>query len=324
MKMKTFITGFLCLLLLPLPSFGQEGSSMKDTVVFEVPDKLIIRIATGDYAHLKTGVNLSQVINDFQDKLAQVEEYLPESEPFRIRYRHNETLLFEEKAPVSQFQVAKGKINPIILKNECYISAGEFDIRIDFKDYQDLLHPGLPEAFKSISNNLPNESRFLKILRYEAASLNDKPALTGETTNYSAIDMLGLRGGVGANMIYNRFITDITAEVSLSLGRKGIYKNQFYIANNLLFDFDAERSILLNNFTSLGYRRNTSHKRDAPNWIGIEFGTLTSRRGEFFQRNTFRLGVNWEPAKSIQVMPSLYFNGFFNQVSPGIRVGFGI
>ena len=91
-----------------------------------------------------------------------------------------------------------------------------------------------------------------------------------------------------------------------------------------MFSFDAENTAVINNFTNLGYRRNFSNQKDKSNWIGFEIGTLTKQSGDVFKPNTMRLGINWEAGKHITVSPQLYFNGFFQQVSPGFRIGIGL
>jgi len=80
----------------------------------------------------------------------------------------------------------------------------------------------------------------------------------------------------------------------------------------------------INNFTNIGYRKNLSNQKEKPNWLGVEFGTLTKRSGDIFVPNTMRMGMNWQVGKNITVAPQLYFNGFFKQVSPGFRIGIGL
>lgn len=138
------------------------------------------------------------------------------------------------------------------------------------------------------------------------------------------LDMLSLQAGVGANVYRSKFLTDITGELSLQLNQKGILRNQFYVSNNLMFSFNESNSAVINNFTNLGFRRNFSNVKDKPNWLGIEFGTVTKRSGDVFQPNTMRFGFNWQAGKHITVAPQMYFDGFFKIVSPGFRIGIGL
>jgi hypothetical protein len=169
---------------------------------------------------------------------------------------------------------------------------------------------------------LPPKDRYLRHLSFQSSS-EGKYQLT-ENRALGYLDMLSLQLGVGANVYQNRFLTDFTGEVGLHLNQKGILKNKFYLSNNLIFSFDGESGAVVNSFTNIGYRRNLSSQRDNANWLGVEFGAMTRQRGNVFAPNTMRLGVNWSAGKHITVSPQLYFNGLFQQVSPGFRIGIGL
>lgn len=179
------------------------------------------------------------------------------------------------------------------------------------------------EIIPEILSELPEKDRHLRYLEYKTDPQTNKIRLT-ENRPSGHLDMLSLQAGEGANVYRSRFLTDITGEIGLQLNHKGILRNQFYVSNNLLFSFDTENSSVINNFTNFGYRRNLSNERGNPNWLGVEIGILTKRSGEIFQPNAMRLGVNWNVGKHITVSPQLYWNGFFQQVSPGFRIGIGL
>jgi len=161
------------------------------------------------------------------------------------------------------------------------------------------------------------------VLYLEFIEENNKASLK-ENRPYGYLDMLSLQADVDANVYRNRFLTDITGEIGLQLNHIGILRNQFYVSNNLIFSFDAENTAVINNFTNFGYRRNLSDQKDKPNWLAIELGTRTKRSGDLFRLKTLRLGMNRGAGKNITVSPQLYFNGFFQQVSPALRIGIGL
>lgn len=324
MSSKYFITGILCLMIF-FKALGQETEGPKDSVIFEVPDKFYIIIRVDDYQNIKNNIDVSQVIMDFQNDLKQVAGNLPETGPYVINYQHKALLEFQERPLVNKFKVENGRVSSLKLFNQCIITASNISILIKFNHYNDLLDSHLPFAINQVANKLPVGHRFLKTLRYKATDLNSEPVLKEEKihTNKS-LDMLSLLGGVGANAIYNKYLTDVTGEIGLQLNRKGILKNQIYLSNNLLFNFNSEGKVVLNNFTNIGFRRNFSNDQEKPDWLGLEFGKLTSRSGEFFPKNTYKIGVNWDVGKHVQVTPTIYFSDLFKQVSPGVRIGFGI
>src|SRR5690606_21049747 len=201
--------------------------------------------------------------------------------------------------------------------------SGRYEIVVGFNDIIDLTTVDFNSIFTAIIGGLPAKHRFLRYLEFQADNQSGKIVLS-ENRHMGYFDMLSLQAGVGANVYRGRFLTDISGEIGVQLNYKGILKNQYYVSNNLMFFFGAENSAVINNFTNIGYRRNFSNQKDKPNWLGIEIGALTKRRGDIFKPNTIRLGVNWQAGKHITAEPQLYFNGFFQQVSPGIRLGIGL
>lgn len=56
----------------------------------------------------------------------------------------------------------------------------------------------------------------------------------------------------------------------------------------------------------------------------ISVGYLINRSGNYFENNTFRIGMPGVAAGRLQLEPELYFNNFFKNVSPGIRLSLKI
>jgi hypothetical protein len=52
----------------------------------------------------------------------------------------------------------------------------------------------------------------------------------------------------------------------------------------------------------------------------LSLGYLINRRGDYFDKNTFRLGAGKVSILKTTIEPSLYFNNFFKGVTPGIRI----
>ena len=133
--------------------------------------------------------------------------------------------------------------------------------------------------------------------------------------------MLFIKGGVGASIIKGELVMDLSAEIGLGFGKKGILKNQFYLSYTPLFDFVDNSTIDLNHFVNLGYRYNLSKNKNDSNWLGVELGYLVSQEGDLFNENTFKIGVNWEVGKYISISPQLYVSKELTY--PAVRIGFG-
>ena len=52
----------------------------------------------------------------------------------------------------------------------------------------------------------------------------------------------------------------------------------------------------------------------------FSLGYLINRNGDYFEKNTFRLGAGKLSVSKTTIEPSLYFNNFFKGVTPGIRI----
>ena len=97
-----------------------------------------------------------------------------------------------------------------------------------------------------------------------------------------------------------------------------------YVSSNMIFDFNTESNLNINTFLNIGHRWNLDKKSEKPNMLGVELGYLIVKQGDLFGKNTFKLGVNWSPAKHISVSPQLYISDNFKTAYPGIRIGFGL
>ncbi|MBK7174991.1 MAG: hypothetical protein IPH84_17595 [Bacteroidales bacterium] len=136
-------------------------------------------------------------------------------------------------------------------------------------------------------------------------------------------DVLVLNGGVGVNLIKGQPVIDLSAQLGLIFCKKSIWKHQYYLSYSQLSYFSDLSSPKLNGFLSIGYKYNMSNTIGKPNWLGMEVGYLVSRNGDLLQKNTMRLGFNWDVAKFISVAPQLYMSGDFKELFPAVRIGFG-
>lgn len=324
--MKTFlrlIIGMIC--LFPWVNvFGQNDQAFSDSIFYHGNGKMDMLIVIKDYHLLAKNDQVSAVLKDFQDRINEVIGSIPQT-AYTIEYQFQKNLDILGSNKLKSYSLKDGKEMVENFRNQAFITDGgnDFHITVNFNEIGDLIQADVSAILSQIIKDLPEKHRFMRYLEFQPDQQNGKIMLT-ENRHTGYFDMLSLQAGVGANVYRSKFLTDITGEIGLQLNHKGILRNQFYVSNNLMFAFDAENNALINNFTNFGYRRNLSNKRDSPNWLGVEIGTLTKKSGDIFQPNTMRLGVNWNAGKHITVSPQLYWNGFFQQVSPGFRIGIGL
>lgn len=318
----------ILLAIICLISFGnaiaQNSDSFKDSIFYHGTDSLDMLILTKDYHHLVKEAHLQSILLDFQSRLKEIQEVVPAT-AYTIEYQYLKKLEILNSDIIKSFSIGDGKTMSEDFRNRARIldPTGKYEIIVGFNDIEDLSSVDFNSILTAIIGGLPPKHRFLKYLEFQPDNQSGKITLSDERHG-GYFDMLSLQAGVGANVYRGKFLTDFSGELGLLLNHKGLLKNQFYVSNNLMFFFDAENRAVINNFTSIGYKRNFSNQKEKPNWLGVELGTLTKKSGDIFKPNTIRLGVNWQVGKSITVSPQLYFNGFFQQVSPGFRIGIGL
>ncbi|TAD84292.1 MAG: hypothetical protein EAY75_13380 [Bacteroidetes bacterium] len=83
-------------------------------------------------------------------------------------------------------------------------------------------------------------------------------------------------------------------------GRIRTHRNDFFT-----FRFEERNNNAYNNFEFLST---------------LSIGYLIRRSGNYFEKNTFRLGLPGAASGRLQIEPELYFNDVFKNVSPGIRM----
>ncbi|HSJ69497.1 MAG TPA: hypothetical protein VK921_17580 [Anditalea sp.] len=321
MKPTIFIlTGLFC--LIQTVSFAQNVDTPKDSIYWGT-EKLDMLIQIKDYHNLTKDDQVIALLKDFQSRVGEIQEGVP-STPYHIKYISQKQVEILASPIIKSFTISEEKGLSTDFQHRAIVrdARGRYHIELGFNDISEIVAADFPGIITGITAQLPQKDRHLRYLKYNLDENKQLNLTQNRASGY--LDMLSLMAGVGANVYKNQFLTDITGEIGLQLNHKGILRNQFYVSNNLMFSFDAESSAVINNFTNIGYRRNFSNQKDKPNWLGVEIGTLTKRSGDLFQPNTMRLGMNWNAGKNITISPQLYFNGLFQQVSPGLRIGIGL
>jgi len=136
-------------------------------------------------------------------------------------------------------------------------------------------------------------------------------------------DMLIISGGVGSGWVKNTFVSDFNLKFGIGFGKKGMFKNLYSVEWSLMYDFSESNEndfFKVNHFLSLYWDHNFSNTPQQDKWYGFSFGCLKKRNNDFFKNNTFRFTINKKINDTFSVSPEIYFNDFFKNVYPGIRL----
>ncbi|MES2851236.1 MAG: hypothetical protein V4685_19460 [Bacteroidota bacterium] len=142
-------------------------------------------------------------------------------------------------------------------------------------------------------------------------------------------DYLTLLGSVNIQNYKNYFVPSFSVGARITLSNNArTFKREIglYWEPNFLFGRDSSGKIKTyrNDFLTLTFSQGgiTDHDPMKPFSFSADFslGWLQRRSGEYFDKNTFRLGMGKIQMLKTSVEPCLYFNNFFKGVTPGIRI----
>ncbi len=315
--MKYLIPIALTSLIALYTSMTYAQEVQKDSIFVKIEDKLEIKVSIYDYSDLK-----STILKDLEElqEILKVTEDIPEDTPYSITYKPNEKLTINTKETVETVIWENGKHMPYKFENKCVIVSDKYQLKAYFNTLEDLTSEDLTAKLsEAVEATITNNNRYSKLFKYSF----DKDSLIA-SENYGIGKRghtLELTGGVGANLIKNEFVLDLSGQIAFNLNNKDIPKSSYYISYNLLYDFVENSSADLNGFLNLGYRHNLSNSYNDTNWLGLEFGYLVNRNGNLFDEDTFRFGLNWDLGRSISIAPQLYISS--EQTFPGLRIGIG-
>jgi hypothetical protein len=137
--------------------------------------------------------------------------------------------------------------------------------------------------------------------------------------------------GIGAGLIRNQWVPSLNPSLEFVPGRfQRVSYSVSYLAN-FFFTNTPDGSIRTqrNDFATLGI---SVYKRDATRnetdfdklRFGFSVGFSTYRSDSYFGKDAIRLSGELPLGNLLKIQPELYMNGFFRQVFPGLRVGFGL
>ena len=294
-----------------------------DTVRINFEDKVIIDIATRDYDNLKNDEQLKTIFQSFQQDLRQVRAQMPDYKHYEIIYRPGASMDFKKLDEQEKFEVKPGAVSPAPPQNEAWIEAEGFNLTATFGPVDDLLDEEVQQAINAAIAKLPYKTRFIRLITFRYANHQLDNSAYSDNINSQSLDMLSFQLGVGASLIRNKAVTDLSGEIGLELSNKGILRHYLYASDNLYYTFGEGNKMEINSFLNVGYRYNFSNNPSKTSWLGFEVGLPIHKEGELFKDNLMRFAVNWGIGKSISISPELYINKGFKTAYPGIHIQFG-
>ena len=199
----------------------------------------------------------------------------------------------------------------------------------NLQDLKTYVNGSLNEKISALKNNI--NSAWVTNRSTGRVYLKAEPSISGRLTKgyVAGGDYLNIRASVEVQNYKHYFVPSFTLGAGLILSNTH-FKREIVLSwdPNFLFANDTQGQLKTyrNDFLTLtwgqGFVRDNEPRKESPLLFIMSLGYLINRQGEYYDKNTFRLGAGrlslFEGKTKIE--PIMYFNNFFKGVTPGIRL----
>ncbi len=201
----------------------------------------------------------------------------------------------------------------------------------NISELADYMHGVLAEKIATIQTDVKNKWQHVLgtgswYLIKDASITADKPAGYIEGT---AFDQLTGFVTINVQNYKNYFVPSASVGVKLTIvNRERTYKWEPTILwePNFLFAKDSSGKLQTyrNDFLTLMYEQGGVKDHNSIKGFSystaVSVGYLINRNGDFFEKNSFRLGAGKIQLQKTSIEPGIYFNNFFKGVTPSIKI----
>ncbi|HMK04612.1 MAG TPA: hypothetical protein VK489_10490 [Ferruginibacter sp.] len=153
------------------------------------------------------------------------------------------------------------------------------------------------------------------------------PSITapGPAGNISGADMLTLRLSVDVQNYKNYFVPSASFGFSIKTNKNSM-RREYGLGAETHFRFaknsDGKLKTFTNNFLTLSYGQARISNKPADLYPFISIGYLVNKKGNDYDKNTFKIGMGRFSFKggSTRIEPAFYFNDFFKGITPSFRL----
>ena len=290
-----------------------------DTIKVSVDETIEIYLMANNPEKLLNDSSFIDVITKLQNSLKKINS-IPAYDVYYILSENGKEISIKKGEDTENYLIENKEIRLDKLKNECFFTRSNFTMSIKFKELSYFLLTDIQMYINTALEKLTSERRFsyLKEFNFDEFGKSKSNVIT---TYGKPMDILELNLGVGLNYIKGNALGDINASISFIFQKKGILKTNYYVSINSIFNNNIDKFERYD-FLNLGFKYNFSKQRNKDNWLGVELGYIIGREGNYFDKNTFKIGTNWNIHKKITIAPTIYFTDFFKTPYPSVRIGF--
>ena len=253
--------------------------------------------------------------------------------------------------PTTSFRFRGGRSNPVLVKTRqdtvqivwsslvSPLPYYDFSIYLmvnSLSDIPQLLKNGgvndrFQEALKSVQQYKGHDLRDPKMsfdLRYRREGTSIQTDFINPGLAKSSF--ISFQPGVGVGLIRSQWVPSLNIDAQFVPSRfKGVGYSVGYLSNFFFQNPSDGRGIQRTDFLTIGvafYRKGADGRTTAFDRLraGLSIGIPVYRSGDQFAKDAVRISSTIYQKGFIKIQPELYMNGFFRQVFPGLRIGFGL
>ncbi|HZK61848.1 MAG TPA: hypothetical protein VFC41_07200 [Anaerovoracaceae bacterium] len=341
MKKIIFLVVFLQILYFQYGKVAKAGNYYADTVRIELKNNSMIELCGEDLTKhfpdkFEINKKLSEILNNWH-KLKM--ENLSPNKKMLIRYDEDtcEPKIIISEQNSTEFYIFANKDSIVLSPPKGHIlefNVKNVKVRIFFLDFSQLEEIELIDTelvFSELKKEIPASIKFGP----KNLPINKWYKLNGNNTLFPLYEICAPRSRTGNDAIQLTAGTNIqnlkgvwagsfNAKIALAFGRKMVLKNKYSIKSEWIYDFSSNEQGFqkhVNQFVGLGYDHNFSNDPKNNSWYGISASYLLKRNGEFFNKNTFNIGLSRALNNHIEIQPMIYFNDFFKNAYPSLNIG---
>ncbi len=271
--------------------------------------------------------------------------------------------LKEHKPTQQRFQFRPHTPEPLLLKTLqdtlLIVQNATVPIKIHFNnDYSKDKVDNASVYFCFVLNNLEDAEELLKtatanahikkaledVKKYKGHDLTDdrfsfeytdKPLLGNlfRSVKYKKEDFIAIHPSFGIGVFRNELVPNSQVDFAFvpnkykNIGYTVGWRSMFFTERN---DLTKRISTHSNGFVHLGitlydFKRPQSNRVNTEHVLfGAYLGRSITRNGAVFDKNTWNFSMTVATKGMFKVQPEIYFNGFFKNVQPGLRIQIGI
>lgn len=345
MKKIIFLVGFMLILNIRFAQVAKADNYYADTVRIVLNNGSMIELCGKDLTkHFPDKFEINKKMSEFLNHwdLLKIEGLSP-NKKMLIRY---DEATWEPKIIISEQNSSecytftnrkdsfvlvppqKGHILELIVK--------DIKVRIFFIDFSqlqviELLNTEL--VFSMLKKEIPNGNKLgpPNMATNRWYKLNDNNTLssvyeTCSPRSRNGNDAMEISLGTNIQNLKGVWAGSFNAKIAFVFGQKMVLKNKYSFQSDWIYDFSSSEQQFqkhVNHFVGLGYDRNISNDPKKSSWYGISASYLIKRNGDFFNKNTFNIGITHSINNHIEIQPMIYFNDFFKNAYPSLKIGVG-